>query len=206
MSPSVTFAKKRFSASESADQRMMWKYGSSYPTLWLSGTKWWWESLALHTPHCDCHAGTPVTTKIARDCCFFRVFSNCKRCLVPNFLNFCVCITWMEQLFFFFFNDGRQVVTVRSQGTDELLMQCTNGWSVGADDAVPRQVSIFRRQWDPEVLPLLPVCSGPRSRRQKWGCQDPHVVIHYMVLSGFAITSTLFMPDKHMMLVFITNH
>lgn len=42
--------------------------------------------------------------------------------------------------------DMRQVVTVRSQGTDELLMQCTNGWSVGADDAVPRQVSIFRRQ------------------------------------------------------------
>lgn len=83
---------------------------------------------------------------------------------------------------------------MRSQGTDDLLMQCTSGWSVGADDAVSSSGQ------HPQMT------MRPRSRRRKRGCQDLHVVIHCVVLSGFAITSTLFMPDNHMMLVFITNH
>lgn len=105
-----------------------------------------------------------------------------------------------------------EVVTVRSHGTDELLVRCPNSWSAGTGDAVSPSGQHLQRtvRLSSQPCPRNPsspsVYSGPRSWRRKWGCQDPHGVIHCVVLSGFAITSTLFMPDNHMMLVFITNY
>lgn len=141
---------------------MMWKYGSPCSTLWLSGTKWWWESLALHTPHCACRAGTPMTTRIARDCCFCRVFSNCKRYLVPDFLRQLLCVHHLNGNSYFssfLMMAGRWWQWVTG-----------NRWSA---DAVPLSGRHLQMTVRPRSPSLLPVCSGPRSQRRKWGCQDP---------------------------------